>query len=331
MEENSHQPCITDNDAEIAEQPGKDYSTQYEFLQRLFSQRKAVFGFVIIGFFVLIAIFSEIIAPGDPTRFVGRRHEAPSSQHWLGTTGQGQDVFTQVIRGSRVSLLIGFSVGLFITLIGLAIGMTAGYYHGIIDNLLNIFTNTFLIIPALPLLITLSSYLSPGTRTIIFVLTLTSWAWPARVFRSQMLSLREKDFVSASVVVGENPFRIIFVEILPNMMSLVISSFFGNVVYAIGADVGLAFLGYEDVNTVSWGTMLYWARNNSALLQHAWWTFIPPGLCIALVAFATTMMIYAVDEVTNPRLISHKEIDSVYKRFRTGARRATPVAKNIAA
>ena len=175
-------------------------------------------------------------------------------------------------------MLIGFTVGLLITLLGLAIGMTAGYLGGFADGLLNVFTNVFLIIPALPLLITLASFLPPGIVTVTFVLTITSWAWPARVFRSQTLSLREKDFVSASVVSGEGTFRIIFSEILPNMMSLVVSSFFGNVIYAIGADVGLAFLGFENVTTVSWGTMLYWSQNNSALLQGAWWTFVPPGL-----------------------------------------------------
>jgi peptide/nickel transport system permease protein len=305
----------------------RPHSTQIDFLLRLLSQGKATFGMSILIFFFLVALFADVIAPGDPTRFVGRRHEAPSAQHWLGTTGQGQDVFTQLVRGSRVSLLIGFSVGLMITLIGLVIGMVAGYLHGWVDNLLNIFTNIFLIIPSLPLLLILASFLSPGTATIILVLTLTSWAWPARVFRSQTLTLCEKDFVSASLVSGEKTLRIVFSEILPNMMSLVISSFFGNVVYAIGADVGLAFLGFEDINTVSWGTMLYWAQNNSALLQSAWWTFVPPGLCVALVAFATTMMIYAVDEVTNPRLKSEKEITRVLKKFNVASRRATPVIK----
>jgi peptide/nickel transport system permease protein len=222
-------------------------------------------------------------------------------------------------------------VGFLITLLGLAVGMTAGYLGGLADGLLNVFTNVFLIIPALPLLITLASFLPPGIVTVTLVLTLTSWAWPARVFRSQTLSLREKDFVFASLVSGESRFRIIFAEILPNMMSLVVSSFFGNVIYAIAADVGLAFLGFENVTTVSWGTMLYWAQNNSALLTGAWWTFVPPGLCIALVAFATTMLIYAVDEVTNPRLKTEKEISSVLRKYGVSAQRATPVVHEHAA
>ena len=300
---------------------------QISFVAGLFKQPKAIAGLLILLVFALTAIFAPLIAPGDPSRFVARQNQPPSAQHWLGTTGQGQDVFKQVVWGSRISLGIGFSVGLLTTLIGLVIGMVAGYLHGIVDGILNMFTNVFLIIPGLPLLITLASFLPPGTVTVILVLTFTGWAWGARVFRSQTLSIREKDFVSASVVSGEGILTIVFVEILPNMLSLVVSSFFGATAYAIGADAGLAFLGFEDVNAVSWGTMLFWASNNSALLMGTWWTFVPPGLCIALVAFATTLLIYAMDDVTNPRLKSEKEITAVLKREHLSAKRATPVVQ----
>jgi peptide/nickel transport system permease protein len=306
---------------------GKAVSTQLDFLRRLLTQPKAIIGLVILAIFLLMAIFAPIIAPQDPSRYVGHPNEPPSREHWFETTGQGQDVFSQMVWGSRISLFIGFSVGALTTLLGLVIGMIAGYLPGVIDGVLNMFTNVFLLIPGLPLLITLASYLPPGIVTIILVLTFTGWAWPARVFRSQVLSLREKDFVSASVVSGDNIAYIVFVEILPNMLSLVVSSFFGAVTYAIASDAGLAFLGFENVNTVSWGTMLYWASNSSALLQEAWWTFLPPGLCIALVSFATTMLIYAMDEVTNPRLRSEKEIVSVLKKYHFASKRATPVVR----
>lgn len=297
-------------------------------LPLLLGQRKAVFGLCVLSFFLLVAIFAPLLAPGDPSAYSGGQNLHPSASHLLGTNGQGQDVFTQLVLGSRVSLLIGFAVGLLITLIGLVIGMAAGYLGGAADGLLNAFTNVFLIIPALPLLITIASFLSPGVGAVVLVLTLTSWAWTARVFRSQTLSLRNKDFVYACVVSGEGSARIIFSEIMPNMLSLVVSSFFGNVTYAIGADVGLAFLGFEDLNKVSWGTMLYWAQNNSALLVGAWWTFVPPGLCVALVAFGTTMLIYAIDEVTNPRLRSDKEITALLKRLGMRAGRGTPVVRD---
>ncbi len=321
-------PSGTENGySKPARQGDKYLSTQLEFLQRLLTQPKAIIGLLIMAVFILMAVFAPVIAPGDPSQFVARPHQPPSGEHWLGTTGQGQDVLKQVVWGSRVSLFIGFTVGFLTTLIGLVVGMTSGYKPGAIDGVLNMFTNVFLLIPGLPLLITLASFLPPGTVTVILVLTFTGWAWPARVFRSQVLSLREKDFVSASVVSGESTPYIIFSEILPNMLSLVVSSFFGSTAYAIAADAGLAYLGFEDVNTVSWGTMLFWASNNSALLQEAWWTFVPPGLCIALVSFATTMLIYAMDEVTNPRLRSEKEIISVLKRFHITSKRSTPVVR----
>ena len=225
--------------------------------------------------------------------------------------------------------LLVFLSGLLSTLIGLVIGMISGYIPGLVDGVLNLFTNVFLLIPGLPLLITLASFLPQGMVTVILVLTFTGWAWGARVFRSQMLSLREKDFVSAAVVTGEGMPRIVFSEILPNMLSLVMLSFFGAVIYTIGADAGLAFLGFENVNIVSWGTMLYWATNSSALLQEAWWTFLPPGLCIALVCFATTMLIYAMDEVTNPRLRSEKEITRILKKYHITSKRSTSVIHEL--
>ncbi|HVN53850.1 MAG TPA: ABC transporter permease [Anaerolineaceae bacterium] len=305
-------------------------SANRETFRRLVGQPKAMIGLTILVIYILVAIFAPLIAPGDPSRLEARQNQPPSAEHILGTTGQGQDVFRQLAWGARMSLAVGFMVGFLSTLIGLIVGMTAGYLPGLIDGVLNLFTNVFLIIPGLPLLITLASFLPPGPLTVILVLTFTGWAWPARVFRSQTLTLREKDFVSAAVVSGESRPYIIFSEILPNMLSLVVSSFFGAVTYAIGADAGLAFLGFENVNTVSWGTMLFWASNNSALLQGAWWTILPPGLSIALVAFATTMLIYAMDEVTNPRLRSEKEILRVLRRFHVVSKRSTPVVRKAA-
>ncbi|HTX79885.1 MAG TPA: ABC transporter permease [Longilinea sp.] len=306
---------------------GKPVSTQLEFLRQLISQPKAVIGLVILALFILMAVFAPLIAPNDPSEYVGLPNQPPSADHWFGTTGQGQDVFTQLVWGARISLFIGFTVGIMSTILGLIIGMISGYIPGIVDGVLNLFTNVFLLIPGLPLLITLASFLPQGMVTVILVLTFTGWSWPARVFRSQMLSLREKDFVSAAVVSGENVPLIVFAEILPNMLSLVMSSLFGAVIYTIGADAGLAFLGFENINIVSWGTMLYWASNSSALLQEAWWTFLPPGLCIALVSFGLTMLIYAMDEITNPRLRNEKEITRVLNKYHLGSRRSTPVIK----
>ena len=160
--------------------------------------------------------------------------------------------------------------------------------------------------PGLPLMVILASYLPPTPVTLLGVLVFTGWAWNARVIRSQMMTFRNRDFVSAAIISGEINIRIIVVEIMPRMLSLLASSFIGASIYAIGAQVGLEFLGLGDVATVTWGTNLYWASNDLALLTESWWTFVPTGLSIATVSFALTLINFGIDEVSNPRLISER-------------------------
>jgi peptide/nickel transport system permease protein len=268
---------------------------------RLFASRKATFGASVVGAFALLALVGPSIV-SDPRAFVAVPHEAPSWSHWLGTTGQGQDVLAQTVAGARVTLLVGFGVGAFVTIAGAFIGITAGYLGGRADAVLSVLTNVFLVIPGLPLAIVLAAYLPPGPGSIALVLSFAGWAWSARVFRAQALSLRNREFIQAAIVSGEGPLRVVFIELLPNMASLVASAFIGTTVYAIGAEVGLEFLGLGDPGAVTWGTNLYWASNDSALLTGAWWTFVPTGVCVAMVGFGLTMLSYAIDEVTNPRL-----------------------------
>ena len=298
-------------------------------LRPVLRNRKAVVGAAILLGFALVAILAPVIAPGDPRDIVARRHEAPSAEHWFGTTGAGQDVFAQTVWGARLTLAVGLAVGLLTTAVGVLIGMTAGYFRGRIDDALSLLMNVFLIIPSLPLLVVLAAFLGSGSALyFILVLTLTGWAWGARVLRSQTLSLREKDFVSAAEVAGESRFRIIFREILPNMISIVVAGMFGSTIFAIGALSALEFLGLGNPSVISWGTNLYWAGNNGALLTGAWWTVVPAGLCIALVAFAFALVNFAVDEVTNPRLRAQRLASQAVARG--GQRvprnaRATPV------
>jgi peptide/nickel transport system permease protein len=189
-----------------------------------------------------------------------------------------------------------------VVMLGSLVGGAAGYFGGRVDNLLTLLINVFLVMPGLPLMVVLAAWLPPGPVTMTAVLVLTGWAWNARVLRSQVLTLRQRDFVSASVVAGEPAWRIIVVEILPNMSSLIASMLLGATLYAIGAQVGLEFLGLGDLNTVTWGTNLYWATNDSALLTGSWWTFVPTGLAIALTGLSLSLINFGIDEVTNPRL-----------------------------
>jgi len=286
--------------------------------------RKALAGSVILAIFLVIAIAGPWFV-GDPTAPVGIPLQPPSADHWLGTTGQGQDVLAQLVVGTRVSLAIGFAVGFAVVLIGALVGVTAGYFGGRIDGFLSLLFNVFLVLPGLPLAIVIAAYLPSGPLTLGLVLTVTGWAWNARVLRSQTLSQRRRDFVAAAIVSGESSPRIIVREILPTMTSLMVAQMIGSTVYAIGAQVGLEFLGLGDVSGVTWGTNLYWAQNDSALLTGAWWTFAPTGLCVALVGFGLTMLNSGFDEITNPRLVLERAWRAHLTRRGRGATRSTPV------
>ncbi|MGK4004289.1 ABC transporter permease [Sorangium sp. So ce1036] len=306
---------------------GSGPSRAMGWFRLLLSNRKAMVGTIIVLFFVLLALFGPSIAGQDPHAFVGMPHEPPSAEHLFGTTGQGQDVLAQTIVGARVSLAVGFATGFVVMAIGALIGMAAGYFGGKIDAVLSLMTNVFLIIPGLPMAVVIAAYLPAGPLTILLVLVITGWAWNARVLRSQVLSLREKDFVSAAIVSGEGSMRIIFREILPNMTSLLMSGFISATVYAIGAQVGLEYLGLGDLSAVTWGTNLYWASNNAALLTGAWWTIVPTGLCVALVGFALTMIMYAIDEISNPRLRAEGSWLRLLKSRKVAVGPSTPVVR----
>lgn len=289
--------------------------------------RKATIGAVLLGFFTLLAIFGPLLA-ADPDALVGVPLSPPSAEHWLGTTGQGQDVFAQLVHGTRLSLIIGVSVGLCVVLVGALVGIAAGYFGGRVDAVLSLFFNVFLVIPGLPLAIVIAAYLPSGPLTLGLVLVVTGWAWNARVLRAQALSQRRQDFVAAALVAGEPSWRIIVREILPTMTSLLMAQVIGSTVYAIGAQVGLEFLGLGDVSTVTWGTILYWAQNDSALLTGAWWTFAPAGLCVALVGFGLTMLNSGFDEITNPRLLLERGWRHWLVGMGVRPSRSTPVVRD---
>jgi ABC-type dipeptide/oligopeptide/nickel transport system permease subunit len=255
---------------------------------------------LLLGFALMAAVGPWLVS--DPAAFVSVPHAPPSSEHWLGTTGQGQDVLAQTVVGARITLLVGFVVGAAVVALGALVGGTAGYLGGRTDDALSLLMNVFLVMPGLPLMVVLAAWLPQGPATMTAVLIVTGWAWNARVMRAQTMALRNQDFVVAAVVAGEPAWRVVVVEILPNMASLLVSTFIGATLYAIGAQVGLEFLGLGDLSVTTWGTNLYWASNDSALLLGAWWTFVPTGLCIALVGFGLTLVNFGLDEVTNPRL-----------------------------
>ncbi|WP_241976215.1 MULTISPECIES: ABC transporter permease [Cryobacterium] len=269
----------------------------------IWSVPKARIGVAMLGVFVLVAIFAPLLAPYAATDNSFGRSEDMSAAHWLGTTAAGQDVLSQLIYGARVSVFVGFVAGLLSTIIAVLIGLSWGYLRGFAGEVINFIVNLFLVIPALPLMIVIAAYLqNGGIGMIVLVVVITGWAWGARVLRSQTQSLRSRDFVTAAIFSGESPSRIVFREILPNMTSLIVGSFFGASTAAILAEAGLEFLGLGDSTTVSWGTMLFWAQNSNALLTGQWVLLFAPGLCISLLATSMSLINFGVDGLSNPRL-----------------------------
>ncbi|SKC56664.1 ABC transporter permease [Krasilnikoviella flava] len=264
---------------------------------------KARVGLVILGMFVLMAIFAPLLAPYSPHDDSFGRNEPGSAAHWLGTTGAGEDVLSQVIYGARVSLLVGFVAGGLSTVVAVVIGLSWGYLRGWGNDVVNFLVNLFLVMPGLPLMIIIAAYLqNGGLPMIILVVVITGWAWGARVLRSQTQSLRSRDFVTAAIFSGESSARVVFREILPNMTSMIAGSFFGAATSAVLAESGLSFLGLGDMATVSWGSMIFWAQNSMAILTGQWILLFAPGLCIALLATSMTLVNFGVDGLSNPRL-----------------------------
>lgn len=272
---------------------------------------KMTFGLIVAFLFLVLAVVGPMFIHQDPNSFSNDILEAPSATHWLGTTQTGQDVFVQVVVGARVSVLLGFGTGLIVTCISVIIGLISGYLGGIADDILSLLTNIFIVLPSFPLAIVLASYLPfKGPTTVAFVITITSWAWGARVLRAQTMSMRNRDFVEAARSTGEGTLRIIFFEILPNEIAIVAAGFVGTTVFVILAEAALEFLGLGNSSIVSWGTMFFWAYNNDALLLGAWWWIIPPGLCIAILGASLAFINFGIDEMANPRLRRESKLKS---------------------
>jgi peptide/nickel transport system permease protein len=269
----------------------------------LLSNRKALTGAIVLAVFALVSIFAPVLAPYDPQALQFDPILGPSWHHLLGTTGNGQDIFSQLLWSTRESLLLAVVAGIMATFISVVVGVSAAYLGGLSDHLLNLFTDVFLVIPTLPLMIVVAAYAkSGGVAVLIAVIVITGWSYGARQLRSQALSLRNREFLEAARVRGERSLYIIVFEVLPNMTSLIVAIFLGAALYAVLAAAGLQFIGLGDTNALSWGTMLYWAQANGALLAGSPLWVLAPGICIAMLGAAFALLNYAFDEIANPAL-----------------------------
>jgi peptide/nickel transport system permease protein len=274
-----------------------------KFVRSLLHNPKAITGAAMLAVFCVLALIPGVIAPYDPKAEVFPPGLGASLKHLLGTTAYGQDTFSQLVWGTRSSLIVAFAVGAASTAVSVLVGVSAAYLGGIWDGVLSLVTDVLLVIPAFPLIVVIAAYANGANiLTLIVVLVVTGWSFGARQLRSQMLSLKRREFLEAAKARGERRSYIVVFEALPTMTSLILASFLSSALYAVLAAASLQFVGLGNPNDLSWGTMLYWSQNSQALETGGVLWAIVPGVCIALLGASFALLNYAFDEVGNPAL-----------------------------
>ena len=268
----------------------------------VFGSWRGRFGVAILALAGFVAVFGSLLAPYDPDASSLDVLQSPSFDHILGTTENGSDVFSQILVGARVSIVVGFAAAFISAVLGSVVGLAGGYFGGWTDRILDALENWFLVIPTLPLMIVLARLLNPSLIVLIAVIGLTSWAGTGRIVRAQVFTLRERAFVERARALGASDTYIIKTHILPNTLPLIFANTVLIVAVAILAEAALSFLGLGDPTRISWGTMLENAFESGAPSQGAWWYVVPPGLCITIVVLAVAMLGYLLEEFVNPRL-----------------------------
>jgi peptide/nickel transport system permease protein len=282
----------------------KPKGRRFDAVKSLLPQRspRLIAGLVIVLLVIVIAVILPFFT-GNPDAITDDLWQPPSIRHLLGTTKYGQDVLAQLGWSMRGSLIIGFSVALIALVVSTIMGVLGTYIGHTIDEVFSLITNVFLVLPGLPLTIVIAATVkNKGIFTLIAVISITAWAGGSRALRAMTLSMRNRDYVLAGRIAGEHPIRVIVVEILPNLLPVMASSFTFSVIGAIMSESSLSFMGLGSANQYSLGTMLFYAQTASALQVGAWWWFLPPGLMIALVGAGLSFINFSLDEVINPRL-----------------------------
>jgi peptide/nickel transport system permease protein len=261
---------------------------------------------------VVIAIFAPWLAPYNPRERVSVTPDEilspPDAEHWLGRDDAGKDVLSLLIYGARVSLVVGFTASSMSMLIGTTIGLVAGYFGGRIGNVLMRFVDFLMVIPELPLMLVIIAVMGRGLLNIILVIGLLGWTYTARLVRSQVLTVKERQFILRARSIGASNWRIILRYIVPLVLPLIIAQAVLDISVAILAESSLAFLGLGDPTLISWGTMLNFAFER-AVSRQAWWFLLPPGFAIVWVSLSLILIGNTLDQIVNPRLRSHHLFD----------------------
>ncbi len=254
-----------------------------------------LFGIALLALFLILAIFSPLIAPFDPWE-PGRPFLTPSFEHPLGTNDIGQDIFSELVYSTRISLLVGFFAAFVSVAIGTLVGLFSGYLRGYADELLMGLTDIILIIPALPLMIILAAHTSPSIWNIVIVIAALWWTSTARVVRSRVLQLREMPFVEAAKALGSGDVYIVLRHILPNTLQVILAKFILAVAGAMLTEASLSFLGLGDPLQKSWGMMLNYAFSRGGFINGYWWWYLPPGICISLAVLSFVLIGFGLEE-----------------------------------
>ncbi len=264
--------------------------------------RMGMFGLFLVLSFVAVALAAPWVAPYDPRALVGKPFERPSEDHRLGTDQVGRDIYSQLIWGSRVSLMVGLFASAFSVAIGTAIGLLSGYFRGPVDAVMMRITDLFITLPNIPLMLILAAIIGRSVWNIILVIAVTGWTGTARMVRAQTLSIKERPYVEAARSVGARDSQIMFRHILPNIIPLIFANAIVGIVNAILSESGLSFLGLGDPTKPSWGLILRHANEVGAMATGRLWFIIPPGICIMLIAIGFAFSSYSLDQILNPRL-----------------------------
>ena len=267
------------------------------------ANRLGILGGAIVASLLFMAIAAPWLAPYDPAERVGLPFQAPSAEHLLGTNDVGQDLLSELIFGARVSLTVGIVAAVVALILGTTVGVLAGYYPKRLGRILMQGVDVLLILPFLPLLIVLAAYLGRSLLNTIVVIGVLIWAGPSRIIRSQVLSLRSREYVLAARTMGAPDRWAIVRHVLPRTALLATGAFVRAVSTAILLEAALSFLGLGDPLQKSWGSILFWAQARGAFLTPAWkWWVLPPGLMIMAASLGFALIAFAMEERINPRL-----------------------------
>lgn len=279
------------------------------------SSPKTVIGILIIVITLTMTMGAQFFTTHDPlNRYEGAYQSPPSKEHLLGTTQLGRDAFAQTLYGGQRSILVGCFAAMITVVLSLFFGISSGYFGGIYDSIVSTVINVVMVVPNIVLLLIIASLMGGVSPFLIcLIIGLTSWPWNARVLRAQTMSIRSREFIYSAETLGESKLRILFVEIMPNMLSMISSAFISTIIYSIMAHATLEFIGFGDPLSVTWGTMLYNAQKSGALNSGIWWEVVGPIAGLVLLGTGLTLINFSIDEISNPKLSAQRFMRVYYK------------------